>query len=864
MADEAQPSPSGTPSPNDGTHGAAQTAAAAEPLHRLNNTHESQILAQRSPPGSVKSQIQLRPTVLRVDGGGSGSGDNDEQDEEAGGLARAACASGDGAKFRSSAVRNGKHIATVSRGMDDDDDDDDDDDNEQAPLTRVEVGGSAWDESDDEDDDADLGSHNAHTRRADGSHRRPPMSQRHSSRQRKRLPHGGVDHSYLASLRPNTQRIRQWLVRLTKSPSNQASLSAPHVAANLFSASLNPAVLLSMPAYFERTGIAPGVIGLVVVATLAGAGGGLWVVLARYVGGSNIEAITAASCGRNTRWKGNIGRAIAGMMVASYATGTAVIAYFALADLLLQVFFHYSPRGIPLHNRLFVTIVIGGLVTTPLIIYPLAKRNLIRLSTFVALLCYPCTLGILYTYIYSQDQSMIPLEPASAPRLNPLHPPSIWAPFSLLPLLSLSASPLQIIAHNRSLRRQGISGSNVTAFLAAQAAQTLAAVGVAVAFGVGVGTQGMNRRLGLEAHPNLFTTLPLTDNLNLARVLFIAILSSHLALCLVTVRSAWARLLHLFNANPFRGRGTQATAEGDASDAPNASGSHAPATASSADAMEVGGSRDQQTPQAAAKKKRARTWTRPARNALAGLLLWGLTAFTAYWSGVGGFHRRKGDPQGSHPNDEAVEANFTRSEEVLGLLGAGVGFVLPAIVWIILFHVRQPRAILPPFAADMARQASAWFLGPLSVLALRKRRRDADANASAEREPLLGGDDDDQGDRVPTSADYRASLDAAPHGDGGGDVGRTMPSWRTERQEGSNDNMRRYHEDRARYIGSSNTHVHDTDEATRILLARKERELQRRSRGRRRYQDLIVLAGILPLGVSLIVLGALDLRHGGW
>jgi hypothetical protein len=726
----------------------------------------------------MKSQIQLQPTVLKLQEGDS----NDDNADD-----------------------------SVRRDDSDEDEDgnggyEGDEDDEDEPLTRIDVGGPSWDDSDEEEED--------------GIDNGTGLSSNQQQRRKRIRP---VNSSYLNSLRPSPSRLRSWFTKLTKSPAAQASLSAPQVSANLFSASLNPAVLLSMPAYFDRTGITLGVIGLAVVATLAGAGGGLWVVLGRYVGGNTIEAITAASCGRNTRWKGNIGRAFSGILLAVYATGTAVIAYFALADLLLQVLFHYSPRGIPLHDRLFVTLIVGGIITTPLVIFPLAKRNLIRLSTLCAMLFYPCILAILLSFIYKSPQTDKPVTPISMPSLNPLYPPSIWAPYSLLPLLSLSASPLQIIAHNRSLRRTGISGSNVKAFMGAQAAQTVAAVGVAVAFGVGIGTQGMGARLGVDIHANLFTTLPLSDTLNIARTLFIFILSTHLALCLVTARSSWARLLKLLNLNPLRtrvaNRSSRAVEDVDGADT----------TAAHSDSAPEGSTSTPQRPTRRAKKA-PRRWGRRARDALAGLLLWSITAFTAYWSGVGGFHHRKGDK--TNMDDAVVEANFTRAQEVLGLIGAGVGFVLPALVWIILFHIRRPRAILPPFAADMARQAHAWFLGPQSVLA--RRRRDADNDA--ERQPLIDNEDSQQED---SPRAFRASLERSmSHGSNG----ESVPYWHNETE----------HADR------------DADEATRILLARKERQMQKRSRGKRLYQDVIVLAGILPLGVSLIVLGALDLKHGGW
>lgn len=735
------------------------------PRSQATAAQSSQILAQTpSSPGSLKSQIQLQPTF-------------DESND--------------------------------ATALEEEEEEDDDDDNGQTSLTKIDVEGPSWDDSDEEDgleadDEAGL-----------------------TAQQRQRRRARRVDPSYLHSLRPSPSRLRRWFGRLTKSPAALASLSAPHVSANLFSASINPAVLLSMPAYFNRTGILIGIIGLVVVATLAGAGGGLWVVLGRYVGGNTIEAITAASCGRNTRWKGNLGRSFSGILLAFYATGTAVIAYFALADLLLQVLFHYSPRGIPLHDRLFVTVVVGGIITAPLIIFPLAKRNLIRLSTFCAVLFYPCILAILLSVIYQSPPTTSPKAPIKMPSLNPLYPPSIWAPFSLLPLLSLSASPLQVIAHNRSLRRTGISGSNVKAFMAAQGAQTVAAVGVAIAFGIGVGTEGMSARLGVDIHPNLFTTLPLSDSLNVARTLFIFILATHLALCLVTARSSWARLLKLLNLNPLRKRVTMPAAAAHA----DAQGSDVGALPS--DSAQDASAAESLTSSSTPAKKAPRRWGRRARDALAGLLLWALTASTAYWSGVGGFHHKKGDK--SSMEDEVVEANFTRAQEVLGLVGAGVGFVLPALVWIILFHIRQPRAILPPFAADMARQASAWFLGPQSVLARQRRNRDQDA----ERQPLI---DDDELQQDESSRAFRASLENHTSQGRGPTGASSMPYGRHE-TDGAD---------------------READEATRILLARKERALQKRSRGRRLYQDIIVLAGILPLGVSLIVLGALDLKHGGW
>jgi len=132
-------------------------------------------------------------------------------------------------------------------------------------------------------------------------------------------------------------------------------------------------------------------------------------------------------------------------------------------------------------------------LTTPLVIFPLAKRNLIKLSTWIALLSYPAVVTILIVKSREEDQgfnSNTPLlhwKTFSSPfNFNPLKPPSIWAPISLLPLLTLSSSPLQILAHNRSLRRSDQSKSNVKAFMVAQTLQVAGVVAISTAVGVGI------------------------------------------------------------------------------------------------------------------------------------------------------------------------------------------------------------------------------------------------------------------------------------------------------------------------------------------------------------------------------------------
>lgn len=140
-----------------------------------------------------------------------------------------------------------------------------------------------------------------------------------------------------------------------------------------------------------------------------------------------------------------------------------------------------------------------------MVVFPLAKRTLIRLSTFMAVLLYPVLIAIVLSKVYTLPTDLPKDVPqfvvsGKVPNFNPLHPPSVWAQFSMLPLLTLSSSPLQILAHNRSLRRRGLSGSNVKAFIGAQIGQVTVVVGICIAFGIGAGTKGIKDRLGQEIH----------------------------------------------------------------------------------------------------------------------------------------------------------------------------------------------------------------------------------------------------------------------------------------------------------------------------------------------------------------------------
>ena len=328
-----------------------------------------------------------------------------------------------------------------------------------------------------------------------------------------------------------------------------------------------------------------------------------------------------------------------------------------------------------------------------------------------------------------------------------------------------------------------------------------------------------SRQMEKESHPNLFASLPNDDDwINAARILFVAILATHLAICLTAARSCWGRLLRLLNLHPLRRRKPPIQLPVDDADASGAvSGLQSAGTGAAQDGSRLG--------------LWKRKWGKPARNALAGALLWGITASIAYLSGAGGFHRHE---------KVGEETRFTRAAEVLGLMGAAVGFVMPGLVWTILFHIRRPRAILPPFASEIGKTASAYLSGPLSMLARNRRylfgSRDG-ADGEAERQPLLGGEAADQPEATSTPLSRSSRHSGSVNLD---QESASIPSHLTEQTSD------------------------DRDEATTILLARKERQLQRRTRGKRIYQDVVVFAAVLPFGFALIILGALELQRGGY
>lgn len=567
------------------------------------------------------------------------------------------------------------------------------------------------------------------------------------------------------------ERIERPLLVLLLGSGKSDTLSTGHVALNIFSSGLHPGVLLAMPVYFARAGVPAGLVVLLFCSYLSAFGENLWVTLGRYVGGNTLEKITAMTCGMHTPWKRSLGKLAAGLLIAVQCTGAAVIAYHALTDLLLHVFFHFSHPGKWLHSRAFVTLFVGGLLTLPLLVTPLPKRALVQISSWTVVLVYPAVLVLMSLRTHSV-QSAVGLQhflhwllgggtaqPGSViaamearknfSRLRSKVEVWPWATTAMLPMLTMSALPAQILLHSRSLQRRNMYRSKVKAFLFAQLVAVFFMLVLTYLLSVEVGLDHAEED-SYNLRANLFSSFPMDDNtINAARLIYCWLLATHTCLCLATARSSWSRLLHLFRLMPRA-----------------LSAEYAPATSAGRSTQRV--------------MNYVRQHRKRLRDVSSGIILWSVTALSAFYSGIGGFRRTE---------KEGADLRFLRMIEVVGLLTCLIGLLLPSLDWLVLFHVRRPRAILQamPGTGKMRQSMKAYLFGPLSSLI---RRSDSGGSRAAE----------DEGEESrPLLASAQANY-CTPDND------RSMPNVNNEE--------------------SASTR----DEATRILLARKEREMQKWSR----------------------------------
>ena len=488
----------------------------------------------------------------------------------------------------------------------------------------------------------------------------------------------------------------------------------------------------------------------------------------------------------------------------------------AMTDLLLQVFFHYSLPGQIFHGRAFVTLVIGGSLTLPLLLSMTPKRNMIQIQSWTVILLYPAVVIIMLIRIDEwklhdfwrpgqlssslNSEAMVPLL-----KLRDYSWP--WASTAMLPLFTLSASPPQILAHNRSLRRKNVYDSNVKSFLIAQMIQIVLLLLTTYMVAIQLGVFGASKMLG-GLHANFFSSLPLDDDyVNVCRILFSVLLASHLTVCLASARSCWSHLLNVIKVHPLKSvqpptprvmkKSTRSGRKHSSSTFP--SPAWLPSASRSVDPI--------------SELSEVSAWKRfkLLRDMLAGFTLWTITALTAFFSGVGGVFMRE--------EKEGEELRFLRSLEAIGLVGAFVGFILPALIWLVLFWIRRPRAILMLQTNSMRRRLNQYLLSPLSNL--------IGKSSYPEEEPLL------------THQAPWSSTDPGPSHNAQS-VPVTMPN-------------------------HLNEHTSSTcDDATLVLLARKERDLQRKTRFRRRFQELLVVVALLPFGLFLVIMALIELMEGGF
>lgn len=376
----------------------------------------------------------------------------------------------------------------------------------------------------------------------------------------------------------------------------------------------------------------------------------------------------------------------------------------------------------------------------------------------VATVCYPATIVLMVLHLWRRASDVNWGIEAPYPHIEPATNTGAWpwATQAMLPVFTLSTAPAQVLLHNRSLRRTDVLHSKVHSFMVAQVIQVVLVLLVAYIMAVQIGIIGANIEVG-GLHGNLFTSFPMDDDvMNAARLVYCALLATHVCLCVVTSRASWSRLLKLVRVLP---------------------------------------------------KSSARRMSKVVRDATSGSLLWALTAISAYYSSAGGVR---------HPKESGSEIRFLRAVEYTGILGAVAGIILPSFIWIVLFRIRRPRAILPVrLATRMGQSMKDYLFGPLSSL-IRTRRP---AHFDPEEQPLI--------------------QPAVSHGTAYDGNFPFMPNHLNEDSQETR------------------------DEATLILLARKEREMQRATRGRRRLQEAIIICVMFPLSMLLVCAGTAELLQGG-
>ncbi len=176
-------------------------------------------------------------------------------------------------------------------------------------------------------------------------------------------------------------------------------------------------------------------------------------------------------------------------------------------------------------------------------------------------------------------------------------------------------------------------------------------------------------------------------------------------------------------------------------------------------------------------------------------------------------------------------------------------FVMPGLVWMILFHIRRLVPSSRPLPANWAKQRPRTCsdrnrFSPATVTTCLDLEVKVELRPNVQ--PLLDADDEDQegdGDQASSATHRHSQRPSSHHSAARASMDQESASIPSHLTEQSSD---------------------DRDEATTILLARKERQLQKRTRGKRIYQDVVVFAAVLPFGIALLILGAIELRRGGY
>ncbi|CAD6569948.1 MAG: hypothetical protein CYPHOPRED_003667 [Cyphobasidiales sp. Tagirdzhanova-0007] len=458
---------------------------------------------------------------------------------------------------------------------------------------------------------------------------------------------------------------------------------------SLFSCSIAPGTPLLIPYALSLTGLSFGIPLLILLLSLGASFSHLILTVeARYVGARGYPSLAGAVFPQvyGIKWAGEI---LIELFTAFVSAGRALVALLISTDIVIDLFLYLFPRANVLHSRIFISLLLGLAFMIPSLLLP--RRSFNSKTPFLAqlpslsVLLYPVILlivGVSLKNLADYPSVLKPNPHVGKPNWSsePLRTRTLWSGVSIL-FFACASSHQYTFAHYRSLRR---SGSTLPASSAAskpniierlferhrwESATILAGVLTGLIF-VGFGLVGYISLLSI--HPDIFESLPRDHAwFNFSRVLVLFTTLPLLMTVIEPARMAFASLFALPRkiARPFRAKDNHHRRSSSALDLDE----------DEEEGHSSGGPSDRRF-----NSSQSRQWEARVAN----LTAWGIVIPLA-----------------------CVLHDLGGIAEILGCIGCTwFGFLLPAICFIILFHIRSPRSIFISDASSPQIQTDTLLL----------------------------------------------------------------------------------------------------------------------------------------------------------